>query len=147
MVEAATAVALAVALPCIPGASALAPARIARSEHLMITAHLHYVTTKGSYLFEEGSASGLLAGAVKARVRITADISGSFAFYPRGGSIRGRGSGTLHESGTYVSFGGTLKILGGSGRYAHASGHGGLYGVYNRRTLGLTVQTTGSLSY
>jgi len=145
----ATVVALAVAVLCTQSAGALAPARMARSERLTITAHLHYVTAKGSYLLEEGSASGPLGGTVKARVRITADISGSFAFYPRGGSISGYGSGTLHESGTYVSFGGTLKVLGGTGRYAHARGSGRLYGVYNRRTprLELTIQTTGSLSY
>jgi hypothetical protein len=98
-------------------------------------------------LLEEGSASGQLAGTVKARLRITADISGSFTFYPRGGSLSGRGLGTLHESGTYTSFGGAVKILGGTGRYAHARGAGGLYGVYNRRSLGVTIQTTGSLSY
>jgi len=122
---------------------------MARSERLTITAHLHYVTAKGSYLVEEGAASGPLAGTVKARVRIAADISGSFTFYPRGGTISGYGAATLHESGRYVSFGGSMKVLGGTGRYAHASGHGKLYGVYDRGTprLELTIQTTGSLSY
>ena len=112
-----------------------------------MAAHLRYLTAKGAYLLEEGSASGPLAGTVKARVRFTADISGSFEFYPHGGSISGYGSAKLHESGTYVSFGGTVTITGGTGRYAHAHGGGGLYGVYNRRTLALTIQTTGSLSY
>jgi hypothetical protein len=142
-------VAVAVALFCSQSAGAVAPARMARSERLTIAAHLHYVTARGSYLLEEGSASGPLAGTVKARVRITADISGSFAFYPRGGSISGYGSATLHESGAYVSFGGTLRVLGGTGRYAHARGNGRLYGVYNRRTprLDLIIQTSGSLSY
>lgn len=119
----------------------------ARSLHLTVVAHLHYVTSKGSYLIEEGVASGALAGTVKARLRITANISGSFTFHPRGGSISGRGAGTLHESGTYTSFGGSLKILSGTGRYAHAHGSGGLYGVYNRQNLGVTIQTTGSLDY
>jgi hypothetical protein len=64
---------------------------IARSEHLAVLAHLHYVTARGSYLFEEGQASGALAGTVSARVRITADISGSFTFSTRGGSVRGYG--------------------------------------------------------
>jgi hypothetical protein len=124
-------------------------ATTARSEHLAVVAHLHYVTARGSYLFEEGKASGALAGTVSARVRITADISGSFTFYSRGGSVRGYGSAKLNESGSYASFGGTLKVLGGTGRYAHASGSGRLYGVYNRRSpqLELTIQTTGNLSY
>jgi hypothetical protein len=124
-------------------------AAIARSEHLAVVAHLHYVAARGSYLYEEGQASGALAGTVSARVRITADISGSFTFYSRGGSVRGFGSAKLNESGSYASFGGTLKVLGGTGRYAHARGGGRLYGVYNRRSprLELTIQTTGDLSY
>jgi len=119
----------------------------ARSVRLAITAHLHYVSSKGSYLIEEGSASGQLAGTVKARLRVTAEISGSFTLYPRGGSISGEGSGNLHESGTYASFGGSLKILGGTGRYAHGRGGGRLYGVYDRQNLGVTIQTIGNLSY
>lgn len=136
----------AVAVLCTQSEGVLA-ARTARTERLSMTAHLRYLTAKGAYLLEEGSASGPLAGTVKAHVRITADISGSFEFYPHDGSISGYGSARLHESGTYVSFGGTVMITGGTGRYAHARGSGGLYGVYNRRTLGLTIQTTGSLSY
>jgi hypothetical protein len=122
----------------------------ARSVRLTITAHLHYVSSKGSYLIEQGPASGQLAGIVKARLRVTAEISGSFTLYlaPRGASsIRGQGSGTLHESGIYASFGGSLKILGGTGRYAHGRGGGKLYGVYNRKNLGVTIQTIGNLSY
>lgn len=136
------------ALPWGPAAGARMTATEARSIRLTVTAHLHYVSSKGSYLLEEGRTSGgQLAGTVKARLRITADISGSFTFYPSGGSISGRGSGTLHESGTYASFGGAVQILGGSGRYAHARGTGGFYGVYDRQNLSVTMQTTGSLSY
>jgi hypothetical protein len=122
---------------------------MARSESLAISAHLHYVRARGSYLLEEGSASGPLGGIVKAHVRITADISGSFTFYPSGGSISGYGSATLRESGSKVSFAGSIKVLGGTGRYAHASGHGALSGTYNRGTsrLELTIHTTGTLSY
>jgi hypothetical protein len=147
LLEGAALAVLAVAVLWIQCAGVLAAARIARTERLSMTAHLRYLTAKGAYLLEEGSASGPLAGTVKARVRFTADISGSFEFYPHGGSISGYGSARLHESGTYVSFGGTVRITGGTGRYAHARGGGGLYGVYNRRTLALTIQTTGSLSY
>jgi hypothetical protein len=144
LVQAAVAMAVFVPVPFALGAKARAAAR---SERLVITAHLRYVDAKGSYLIEEGSASGPLAGPVKARLRVTADISGSFTFYPRGGTISGSGVGTLHESGRYTSFGGTVKVLGGTGRYAHARGGGRLYGVYDRDTLDVTIQTTGSLSY
>jgi hypothetical protein len=114
---------------------------------LAVDARLHYVNARGAYLIEEGRASGPLAGVVKATIKITADISGSFTFYPRGGSISGRGSGKLHESGVYASFGGTVTVLGGTGRYSHAHGGGRLYGVYNRKTLGVEIQTTGTLAY
>jgi hypothetical protein len=144
-----------VSLTILAASSSFAPseaaprAAISRSEHLAVVAHLHYVTARGSYLFEEGPASGALAGTVSARVRITADISGSFTFYSPGGSVRGYGSAKLNESGSYASFGGTLQVLGGTGRYAHAHGSGRLYGVFNRRSprLELTIQTTGNLSY
>jgi hypothetical protein len=141
---AAAALALTMAPPASPSAGVKTASRV---ERLTITAHLRYVDARGSYLIEEGEASGPLAGLVKARMRVTADISGSFTFYPHGGSISGRGVGALHESGVYASFGGTVKVLGGTGRYSHAHGEGGLYGVYNRKTLGLTIQTTGNLSY
>jgi hypothetical protein len=148
LAQAAAAVALAVPLHLGLGAKPRASrARTARSERLAVTAHLDYVDAKGSYLTEEGRASGPLAGLVKARIRVTADISGSFTFYPRGGTISGSGVGTLHESGRYASFGGTVTVLGGTGRYAHARGGGRLYGVYNRDTLDVTIQTTGILSY
>lgn len=147
LVQAAAGLAITAALPTSLGLGPGATAGIARSERLAITAHLRYVNARGSYLVEEGQASGPLAGLVKARIRVTADISGSFTFYPRGGSISGRGVGTLHESGVYASFGGTVTVLGGTGRYAHAHGNGGFYGIYDRKTLGVTIQTTGSLSY
>ncbi|HTW40734.1 MAG TPA: hypothetical protein VMD79_00275 [Solirubrobacteraceae bacterium] len=138
---------LALALLLAGSASSRVLARPARTERLMVDAHLHYVNARGSYLIEEGRASGPLAGLVKAQIKITATIAGSFTFYPRDGSISGSGSGKLHESGTYASFGGTVTVLGGTGRYAHARGGGGLYGVYDRKTLGVEIQTTGTLSY
>jgi hypothetical protein len=138
---------LVLTLSAASGAGFRVVARLARSERLGVDARLHYVNARGSYLIEEGRASGRLAGLVKAQIKITAGIAGSFTFYPHGGSITGRGSGQLHESGTYASFGGTVTVLGGSGRYAHARGGGGLYGVYDRKTLGVEIQTTGVLSY
>jgi hypothetical protein len=141
------AVTLAVVLPSSASAGRHAVAVATRSERLKVTAHLRFLDARGSYLIEEGKASGPLAGTVKARIRVTADISGAFTFYPSGGTISGRGSGKLTESGTYASFAGTVTVLGGTGRYAHAHGGGGLYGVYDRKTLGVTIQTTGSLSY
>jgi hypothetical protein len=59
-----------------------------------------------------------------------------------------RGSATIKQPPRrYESFRGSLTVTGGSGRYAHARGRAGLYGVYDRKTGNLTVQTTGRLTY
>ncbi|MGH2855086.1 MAG: autotransporter [Solirubrobacteraceae bacterium] len=112
-------------------------------------AHLHLTGTSGEILEEEGPATGALPGKVRARFVVGSAITGSFTFYPRGGgSISGHGSARLHSTGTVASFGGSLTVSHGTGRYAHARGHGGLYGlVYRHANDSLTVQTTGRLSY
>jgi hypothetical protein len=111
-------------------------------------AHLHYVSESGSNLAEEGTAIGSLPGTVKVRFTIGAVVEASFTIYPRGGgSLSGHGSGTLHLSGIYASFGGTMSVSSGTGRYGHARGTGGFYGVINRNTSASVVQTRGTLSY
>jgi hypothetical protein len=115
------------------------------------TAHLHYIAreSEGSTLVEEGSAAGQLPGAMRARLTVgTTSFTGRFSLKTRGGSIiRGYGSAKPSGGGRYPSFAGSLIVTGGTGRYAHAHGKAGLYGVFDRQTYGLTVQTTGRLSY
>lgn len=148
LVAAALAVLAAISPACCGAARAAGGAHAARSQRLAITARLRYVDARGAYLIEEGAiSSGALAGTINASIRVRAEIAGSFTLHAPGGSITGRGTAVLHESGVYASFGGTLKIIGGTGRYAHASGDAGLYGVYDRETLGFTIQTTGTLSF
>jgi len=85
---------------------------------------------------------------VKVRFTVGATVSGSFTIYPRGGgTITGHGSAQLHSTGVYASFGGSMTVSHGTGRYAHAHGHGGFYGTVNRRTNALVVQTTGRLTF
>jgi hypothetical protein len=111
-------------------------------------AHLHVVEASGSLLIEEGQASGGLPGTVKVSFRVGTSISGAFTLYPRaGGSLTGHGKATLHSTGRYASFAGSLTITGGTGRYTHAHGTGGLYGTVNRHNDALVVQTTGRLGY
>jgi hypothetical protein len=110
-------------------------------------ANLHYVRHEGSRLFEEGTAHGTLPGSMRAECNVGASVSANFTIYTRDGTIRGHGMADPHGSGADQSFAGTLTVTGGTGRYAHAHGHAGLYGLFNRRTYALTVQTTGSLSY
>ncbi|MHB8241056.1 MAG: autotransporter [Solirubrobacteraceae bacterium] len=108
------------------------------------TAHLKYQKHSG---LEEGTATGTLPGNVKIRFEIGPPVKATFTISTSKGSLSGTGSAALHSAGLYASFGGTITVTHGTGRYAHAHGHGGLYGVVNRHTYALTVQTTGSLSY
>lgn len=111
------------------------------------TAHLHYVSASGSVLFDEGKATGTLPGSMRVHLNLGSTFTGTFTIHTSGGSITGHGSATPHGSGRYESFSGTLTVTGGSGRYAHARGHGGLYGTFDRETYALVIQTTGSLTY
>lgn len=124
-------------------------ANAARTVNATDTAHLHYnaAGSEGATLLEEGLAKGTLPGRMRAHLTIEATFSGSFVLYTSVGSIKGRGSAKPSGSGRYESFRGSLTVTGGTGRYAHAHGRAGLYGVFDRKTYGLTVQTTGHLTY
>jgi hypothetical protein len=111
-------------------------------------AHLHVTHSSGSLLQEEGDARGALPGTVRVSFRVGVSVSGSFTIYPRGGgSISGTGSARLRSGGRYASFGGSISVNHGTGRYAHAHGTGGFYGTVDRRNNALLIQTTGRLSY
>jgi hypothetical protein len=131
-------------------AYAAEPGGRARAAHVLKatdTAHLHYVSSSGSLLLDEGKATGSLPGSMRVRLDLGTTFTGTFTIHASGGSIEGHGSATPHGSGTYESFSGTLTVTGGSGRYAHARGHGGLYGTFDRDNYALVIQTTGSLTY
>jgi hypothetical protein len=137
-----------VALGCPTSAVAAGAASTARTLNVTDEAHLRLAGTSGSILLEEGPASGALPGTVRVRFTVSSTISGSFTIYPRGGgSISGHGSARLHSTGTYASFGGTMSVSHGTGRYEHAHGNGGFYGTVNRNTDALVIQTTGRLAY
>ena len=131
------------------GAGAKRPltAQAAATLKITDTANMHYTSGSGSLLHETGTASGTLPGSMKANLAIGATLTANFTIYASGGTITGRGIGKPHGSGTYESFAGTLVATGGTGRYAHAHGHGGFYGTFDRKNYDLTVQTTGKLSY
>jgi hypothetical protein len=130
-------------------ASGHAPgARAARALNVRDEGHLHLAgRPSGSAIVEEGTVTGTLPGTVKVRFNVGATVSASFTIYARGGSISGHGSGSLHSTSLYSTFGGSLAVTSGTGRYRHAHGHGGLYGAINRHTFAVTVQAIGSLAY
>lgn len=137
------------ALACVGAADAsLMHAKAARTLNVTDETHLRLVNTSGETLEEEGSATGALPGKVHISFTISASIAGTFVFYPRGGgSITGHGSAQLHSTGKDSSFSGTMAVSHGTGRYAHAHGKGGFYGVVDRSTDAMTLHTTGKLSY
>jgi hypothetical protein len=131
-------------------ASAAAHTKRAHAAHVLNatdTAHLRYVSSSGSLLFDEGKATGTLPGNMRVHLNLGTTFSGTFTIYASGGSIQGHGSATPHGSGTYESFSGTLTVTSGTGRYAHAHGRGGLYGTFDRDDYALVIKTTGSLTY
>jgi hypothetical protein len=138
-----------VASAALAGVAGGAPrARAARELTVKDEGHLHLVRESGSMLLEEGVATGTLPGTVKVRFDVGPTITAQFTIYSRGGgSISGHGSGALHSTSEYSTFGGTLSVTSGTGRFAHARGSGGLYGAIDRKTYALTVQTIGKLSY
>jgi hypothetical protein len=112
------------------------------------TAHLRFIPpAHGQVLSEEGSVQGTIPGTMRVHVTLGGTVKATFTIYTSGGSISGHGTAIPHGLGIYESFAGTLVATSGTGRYSHAHGHAGLYGTFDRRTYGLVVQTTGSLSY
>lgn len=140
--------ALALAATAAPAPAARQPqAHSARSIKVDDTGRLSLLKAFGSVLIERGSAKGTLPGEANVRMTVASSVRASFSIRAQGGAIYGHGGASLHSGGRYASFGGWLSVSSGSGRYAHAHGSGKLYGVIDRRTHTLTVQTVGTLSY
>ncbi len=113
-------------------------------------AKLHLVRSDGAHIVEEGTASGSFVGTIRGTFDVGPTVTGSVTLLLRnGGSIGGHGAGTLHNAHgrKYESFGGSLTITEGTGRYRGAHGHAGFYGSINRQTDAMQVQTRGMLSY
>lgn len=111
------------------------------------TSRLHLIQVEGSELNEEGPVSGVLTGTARGELHLGAIFTAAFTIHTRDGSVTGRGTATAHGTGRYQSFAGSFTATGGSGRYAHIHGRAGLYGVLDRRTDSVVIQTTGRLSY
>jgi hypothetical protein len=141
------ALAFAVTPAGVMAAHAAAAAHGARTASVDDTGHLHLVNASGATLSEAGPVSGTLPGRVKVRLVVRANVTASFTLEASDGAIVGHGSAVLHSSREYSSFGGSLWVDRGTGRYRHAGGAGKLYGVIDRNSDALTVQTVGQLHY
>lgn len=130
-------------------ATASQPAR-ARAAHTISgndNATLHFVRARGSTLYEEGQATGSIPGHVKATLRVEATFSGTFTISTNNGSFTGRGTAKPHGAGAVESFSGTFVITGGTGRFAHAHGHGMLYGTFKHKNYEVILQPRGTIQY
>lgn len=136
-----------IAVPGWSAQSAAIFARSARAASVDDTGHLRLMNASGAILNEAGPVTGTLPGRVRVRLVVRANVTASFTIETHGGSIVGHGSAVLHSSREYSSFGGSLSVDRGTGRYAHAGGGGKLYGVIDRSNDALTVQTVGQLHY
>jgi hypothetical protein len=126
-------------------------ARTARSTSINDKSKLHLIQVIGNTLIEEGDTEGTLKGRVKIRLNLEAERNSAtshFAMYLPGGDLLGHASGkaTTGKEG-WESFGGAMWIDHGTGRYAHASGSGKMYGAFNRHSHVLIVQAIGRLAF
>jgi hypothetical protein len=101
-------------------------------------------------VIDEGPIGGTLPGL--GHVHFTYDgnpkIAATFSIVGHGWSLVGHANGVLSSPNTNVpSFRGRLTFTGGTGRYAHASGTGELFGVFYRRSYALVVQAIATLRY
>jgi hypothetical protein len=136
-------VAMLVATVAVPMASA--GQSLVRDE-----AHLKFVRSSGSQLIDEGPISGTIRGRARVQFTYTGDpnVAAALTIYTAHGSLGVRATGMLSSpTSPSPSFKGNLRIVSGTGRYAHASGKGELFGVFYRRTYAIVVQTIGKLRY
>jgi len=150
-IASATAVVLLIALASLSIASIGSAARVhvARVQSVMDSAHLQLVSADGNTLVEKGRASGTLPGTVEVSLTLgDRTATSSFTIRSSGGTISGHGKGTLTPGkGGYDSFGGSVVVARGTGRFRGVSGKGGLYGSIYRATDAMSVQVTGKLRY
>lgn len=136
-------------LPAEAALSARSRGRVAKTISVSDMGRLHLANPNSASetLIEEGTATGTLPGSVRASLTIGASrVRVAFTLYLRGGTITGHGTASFNPGkGEYASFGGSIYVNHGGGRYAHAKGSGRVYGSINRNTDNATVQVIGQL--
>jgi hypothetical protein len=151
MLPATLALATSLGAPGTPALAAEGPAaHFARVLKVHDEGHLRFISSSGSQLIDEGPARGTLPGRVRLRFTYDGSPTVRAQFTVRGANwaIQARAQGRLsNPASPNPSFRGSLTIIGGSGRYAHARGGGELFGVFSRRNYGLIVQAIGKLTY
>jgi len=127
-----------------------ATARVARSLSLVESGRLRLTSHKGFTLNEQGVASGTISGSLFLHLKVvsTRSVSAELSVYPSGSSMTGVASGSYTNRGSTASFSGTMSIVRGTGKYAHARGSGLAFsGTVQRSNDAVTVHLSGKLSY
>jgi hypothetical protein len=131
------------------GSSAASTARSAGTISLSETGHLHLTSHHGFTLNEQGTASGSISGTIYVHLNLvsTNHVTAEVSIYPSGSSITGKASASYRPAGRVATFSGTMTVLRGTGRYAHAHGTGLAFsGTIQRVNDALTVHVTGRMS-
>lgn len=124
-------------------------ARVTRTDH--VTAAVRRAKSKGSTLVYKGTATSTLFGRGKvvehAKIKGLGSV-GRVTITYKHGTVKATttSKGKLHANLT-VSFAGTYKITGGTGRYRHISGHGSFTGKGPLDLSGATFKQRGPVSY
>lgn len=145
----ASAAATTIAFATPAGARSSHPHKHAHAANVKVndSASLHLTAHAGNDLTESGKATGSIPGTVRVSLKLNIHkATASFSISTPTGTLTGRGAGKLKfgKSG-YDSFGGQLVVTGGTGRYAHASGKGAIYGSIYRLNDAMRVKVEGSL--
>jgi hypothetical protein len=124
-------------------------ARAARTISLNDSAHLHRISSHGFKLYETGQATGTIKGTIYLHLNVTSTnrVTAEISVYPKGSSMTGTGTASYHVVGGTANFSGTMSIVRGTGRYAHAHGSGLHFsGTIQRSNDAVTVHVSGKLS-
>jgi hypothetical protein len=129
---------------------AAAPAaRAAKTISLSESGELHLTSKHGFTLYEQGPASGTVAGTIYVRLQIvsTSRVTAEVSISPHGGSIAGEATASYHRGNATASFSGSLSISRGAGSYADARGSGlSFSGTIQRSNDAIAVRVSGKVS-
>jgi hypothetical protein len=117
-----------------------------RRQHVHNTTYLHLVGPPGVEIFEEGKCVGTYPGTGKSHLEFSGGhLSGSWSLATHGGIVRGRTQGkvTGPSARPLVRFAGTVRITGGTGKFANASGTLRLTGTLRRSNYAIVEETSG----
>ncbi len=131
-------------------AAVLAAPSVAHAKTISIREHAnpHLARKSGSTLYESGSATGTLPGNVSAIFKVSlTSVSGTVTIYPRGGSLKISISGKARSTGVRARFGGSMRVVSGTGKYRGMSDSGSFEGAVNRRTWAASVDANARPTY